>query len=132
MRVNGNVVAPSITGDALDYTLAYDPPIDFAPQQTITVSINAADSAGNAMTTASYSFETATGNQVPPSAPTLISLAAFTNDNTPALTFNVPQDLNNDQLHFRVEIDDDGNFGAGTQTYDSRTNTAGFNPTPPV
>jgi photosystem II stability/assembly factor-like uncharacterized protein len=134
MKVNGNNVSPAITGAASNYILTYDPPADFGFQQTVTVSIDAADSAGNAMATDAYSFITAGQGNSAPAAPTLASpLAnAFTNDNTPALAFNVPSDPNGDLLHFKVEIDDDGSFGAGTQTFESRNNTTGFNPTPPV
>jgi hypothetical protein len=132
MKVNGSNVVPTITGTALDFTLNYDPPADFGFQQTINVSIDAADSAGNVMATDAYSL--ITGGNSAPAAPTLVSPTAntFTNDNTPSLTFNVPTDPNGDQLHFKLEIDDDGNFGAGTQTYESKTSTTGFSPTPPV
>ncbi len=134
MKVNGNSVALSLTGTAADYALTYDPPVDFAPQQTISVSIDAADSAGNTMATDSYSFTTSGQGNSAPAAPTLVSPAAdtFTNDNIPAFAFNVPSDPNGDQLHFKVEIDDDGNFGAGTQTFESRNSTTGFSPAPPV
>jgi len=132
MRVNGNAVSPSITGAASDYTLTYDPPVDFGLQQTVAVSIDAADSAGNALTADSYTFTT--GGNSAPAAPTLVSFATnpFTTDNTPALTFNVPQDVNGDPLHFSVEIDDDGDFGVVTHTFESRLSTSGFSPMPPV
>ena len=134
MKVNGNSVVPSITGTAADYTLTYDPPLDFTTQQMINVSVDAADSAGNMMATDSYSFTTSAQANSAPVAPTLISPAAnmFTNDNTPALAFNVPADPDGDLLHFKIEIDDDNNFGAGTQTFESRNNTNGFSPPPPV
>ncbi len=132
MKVNGNNVSPSITGSASNYILTYDPATNFGFQQTVTVSIDAADSAGNVMTTDFYSFTTE--SNATPSAPglSLPAANALTNDNTPALTFNVPSDPNGDLLHFKVEIDDDGNFGVGTQTLESRNSAIGFNPTPPV
>jgi len=65
-------------------------------------------------------------------APLAPSANAFIKDNSPDLRFSVPTDPNGTSLHFRVEIDDDGNFGAGTQTYESKSNVSGFNPTPPV
>ena len=128
MRMNGNTVTPTITGTAAEYTFTYDPPADFASLQTISVAIDAADSAGNIMMTDSYSFTTVITTPVAPSAPTLASPAAnvFRTDNTPLFTFNVPEDLNNDPLHFKIEIDDDGDFGSGTQTYESKASAAGF------
>lgn len=132
MKVNGNNVSPATTGAASNYILTYDPATNFGFQQTVNISIDAADSAGNVMTTDFYSFTTESNSA--PSAPGLSppAISALTNDNTPALTFNVPSDPNGDALHFKVEIDDDGNFGAGTQTLESRNSTAGFSPMPPV
>jgi len=135
MKVQGSIVTPSIIGAASDYTLVYDPPFDFGFQQTITVSIEAADSAGNVMTTDSYSFTTVNQGNTAPLAPTLLPLSTndFTQDNTPSLTFNIPPDANGDKLDFKIEIDDDGNFGdAGTKTFESTISTNGFSPTPPV
>ncbi len=135
MKVNGNAVTPtSINGLVMDYTVTYDPPVDFGFLQTINVSIDAADSAGNVMTTDAYSFTTTTPNNSVPLAPTLASPAAnaFTKNNKPALTFKVPQDSNGDPLHFRVEIDDDGNFAPIMLTAESKNSTTGFIPAPPV
>ncbi len=74
-----------------------------------------------------------TANQ-PPASPVLSSPVqnTFLNAASPSLTFSVPPDANGDQLHFKIEIDEDGIFGTGTQMYDSKTSTVGFNPTPPV
>jgi len=58
MRVDGVVVGPSISGTPADYTLTYNPPVDFDYSQVVTVKIDASDLAGNAMTTATYSFAT--------------------------------------------------------------------------
>ena len=58
MKVDGSVVSPAITGTPADYTLTYDPPSDFNYNQTVTVSIDAADLAGNAMATENYTFLT--------------------------------------------------------------------------
>jgi len=120
-----SVATASISGSTLTVT-----PVA-AGNATITVTAN--DGRGGSISTSFSVVVNAASNQAP-AIPTLSSpLAnAFTNDNTPSLRFNVPADPNNDQLHFRVEIDDDGNFDAGTQTFESRTGTANFNPTPPV
>lgn len=49
---------------------------------------------------------------------------------TPTLTWNVPKELDGSNLHFRVQWDDDPNFGSPA-TVNSATNTTGFSPTPP-
>ena len=55
MIINDMVVTPEITGTPADYTLNYDPPADFSPDQLVNVIIGASDLAGNAMYEA-YSF----------------------------------------------------------------------------
>jgi len=57
MQVNGQMVNPTISGSATDFSLIYVPPTDFGYQKTVTVTLEAADQAGNQMT-ASYSFTT--------------------------------------------------------------------------
>jgi len=49
-----------ITGSPADYTVAYDPPVDFAKIQVVNVTVDASDSANppNVMPTDSYSFTT--------------------------------------------------------------------------
>ena len=56
MKVNGQTVGPTITGDKYSYRLAYDPPFNFSPGDTVQVKINACDLSGNCMSEASYSF----------------------------------------------------------------------------
>ena len=58
MRVNESVVAPSISGSATAYAVSYNPPANFAYDQTVTVEVDASDLNGNAMTTDAYSFTT--------------------------------------------------------------------------
>ena len=60
VTVNGtNVDASLVTGGTPDLTtVTYDPPLDFNYGATITVTVDAADVAGNVMSTASYSFDT--------------------------------------------------------------------------
>lgn len=65
MQVNGNQVIPIITGSASDYTVDYIPANDFSYNQTVTVTIEAEDNAGNRMVTDSYYFSTVT-DSVPP------------------------------------------------------------------
>ncbi|MFH1460572.1 MAG: putative Ig domain-containing protein [Candidatus Omnitrophota bacterium] len=43
MKVNGQVVTPTITGTPADYTLTYNPPVDFDYGETINVTIDAED-----------------------------------------------------------------------------------------
>jgi len=43
MKVNGQVVSPTITGTPADYTVTYDPITDFEPGQIVTVTVDAAD-----------------------------------------------------------------------------------------
>jgi len=53
----------TITGSPSDYIITYDPPntrtYSFRYQQAVTVSVSAADLAGNALDNSSYSFTTA-------------------------------------------------------------------------
>jgi len=73
MTVNGQQVNPSITGTASDYTVSYDPPSDFGYNSVVTVTINASDLAGNAMTPVSYSFTTE-ADTTPPAPPTGVNI----------------------------------------------------------
>jgi PKD repeat protein len=74
ITVEGVVVVPSITGTATDYTLTYDPSVDFDGLQAVEVTIDASDLAGNSMVTDSYSFTiVAGGDTTPPSVPVLVS-----------------------------------------------------------
>lgn len=58
MTVEGETVIPTITGTSADYTLTYNPPIDFDYDQVIDITIDAQDLAStpNVMTTESYLF----------------------------------------------------------------------------
>ncbi|OPL13835.1 MAG: hypothetical protein AVO38_12755 [delta proteobacterium ML8_D] len=58
MRVNGETVAPAISGSPADYTLTYDPSVDFNYGQVITVEIDAQDLSDppNVMDHESYNF----------------------------------------------------------------------------
>jgi hypothetical protein len=58
MRVDDAAVTPDITGAPGDYTLAYDPPVDFGHEQVVEVQIEAADLSGNVMAPQVYSFIT--------------------------------------------------------------------------
>jgi len=111
MKVNGNSVSPSITGASSDYTLTYDPPVDFGFQEPVAVSIDAADSAGNALTADAYTFTT--GGNSAPAAPTLVSFATnpFTTNNAPALTFNVQSALPDGDWWWRVSAWDGRVYG---------------------
>lgn len=56
MTVNGASVTPAIVPQGGNAIITYDPPVDFVPGQAITVTVVAADLAGNTMSQASYSF----------------------------------------------------------------------------
>ena len=43
MRVNGQVVSPTITGTPADYTLTYEPPADFDYGQSVSIEVEASD-----------------------------------------------------------------------------------------
>lgn len=59
MTVNGATVTPTITGAGADYTVYYKPSTAFGYSQTVRVTVNASDLAGNVMSTYSYAFTTA-------------------------------------------------------------------------
>ncbi len=69
-----------------------------------------------------------------PNAPTLNKL--FDNERmastTPTLEWNVPADDDGDNLHFKVQIDDNADFSSPFATIESKDNTTGFSPVPPV
>jgi len=134
MKVKGIQVTPTITGTSADFTLTYDPPNDFGYMETINVSIDAQDNAGNQMISDSYSFTTAGEINTAAQAPTLSSPSdnSYINDNTPQLSWFIPVDANGDQLHFKVEIDDDHNWSNIFRTIESKISSTGFFPTPPV
>jgi hypothetical protein len=58
MRVDGSQVTPSISGSPAAYTVTYNPPADFAYDQTVSVEVHGSDLDGNVMTTDAYSFTT--------------------------------------------------------------------------
>jgi len=69
MSVNGQAVSPVISGSAADYTLSYDPPVNFSYSSAVSVTINARDLSGNVMTPYTYSFTTQGAPDVNPPAP---------------------------------------------------------------
>jgi len=60
MTVEGVVVTPVITGTPADYTVTYDPPVNFDFGQVVDVTVDASDIAGNTMPQDAYSFTTTT------------------------------------------------------------------------
>ena len=68
MTVEGSAVTPTITGVPGDYTVTYDPSVDFPIDQVVDVTVAARDIAAspNVMATESYSF-TITSDATPPS-----------------------------------------------------------------
>ncbi|MBN1349274.1 Ig-like domain-containing protein [candidate division KSB1 bacterium] len=78
MKVNQARVSPVITGSNSDYTLTHNPANDFENNQTVIVSIDGEDNAGNIMDTDSYSFTTIASDQIKPE----ISHTAITTANS--------------------------------------------------
>jgi hypothetical protein len=66
MRVNGATVYPTITGTPYDYTIAYNPPVDFAYEQVVSVSVDAKDLENNSMPRDNYNFTIASESEEPP------------------------------------------------------------------
>ena len=60
MTVEGVAVTPVITGTPADYTVTYDPPVNFDLGQVVDVTVDASDIAGNMMPQDAYSFTTTT------------------------------------------------------------------------
>jgi uncharacterized repeat protein (TIGR02543 family) len=58
MSVGGVSVSPTVTGSLYDYTLTYDPTLDFDESEVVTVTVDACDLAGSAhcMVTKVYTF----------------------------------------------------------------------------
>jgi hypothetical protein len=75
MRVNGSQVTPSISGTPAAYTISYNPPVNFAYDQTVSVEVDASDLDGNAMGTDAYSFTTGPAPDITP---------PYTTDRSPA------------------------------------------------
>ncbi len=66
LRVNGELVAPEISGFSNDYTVRYVAPNGLTPEATITVAIDACDLAAQCLTPQQYSFATTGLDTVPP------------------------------------------------------------------
>lgn len=81
-------------------------------------------------------------NGVPPvvnDAPQIVTLntpadRAFLNPSSSVIVLNwdVPTDADGDPLHFLVEVSESADFSSTVVSVDSRNNTAGFSPVPPV
>ena len=56
MTVEETEVSPMVTTTMAGHSLIYDPPVDFAYEQVVDVTVDASDLGGNAMVTDSYSF----------------------------------------------------------------------------
>lgn len=134
MLVNDSTVTFQILGTPADYTITYTPTKFFNYQQTVSVTIDAQDLAGNKMNTDNYIFVTTNRPNSLPEAPVLTSPAEslLTNEATPKLSWLVPVDPDNDLLHFKVELDEDGNWNSISQIIESKVNSERFSPLPPV
>ena len=118
MNVNGSTVTPTITGSSSDFTLTYDPQIDFGLNQTITVSIDAQDNAGNIMNTDSYSFTTVADNSAPQITHSLVTTATSGASQTVSAQLTDNGEIASATLYYRTG-------GSSTYSSTSMTNTAG-------
>ncbi|MBN2089144.1 Ig-like domain-containing protein [candidate division KSB1 bacterium] len=134
MTINGVKIDPVLTPVTGGYQVLYNPSQDFGYEQKITVTIKGQDRAGNAMNLQTYSFTTASRSNTAPAEPVLAAPAieAFINNSQPTLVWSVPVDENEDPLHFKIELDNDHDWNTVMQIMESKTNTTGFSPTPPV
>ncbi len=134
LTVNGVKVTTSLTAIASGVRVSYNPSQDFGYEQTVSVSVKASDKAGNAMITENYSFSTASQSNTAPAAPTLTSPSRdiYLKNQKPVLTWSIPQDINADALHFKIELDNDHDWNVISQIIESKNSTQGFSPAPPV
>jgi len=134
LKVNGIPVNPDISGNMKNYSLNYTPQTDFRYNQTVNVSIEAADSVGNQMNPDSYTFTTDVNSA--PAVPLLVSpdSGSHINNSTPQLIWLVPTDPESDSLHFKVEIATDVSFinQISSSPFESHRTNIGFKPVPPV
>ena len=96
MRVEGSLVSPTITGTPYDYTVTYDPPVDFDYEQVVNVTIDVSDlkSPPNVMNQESYNFtieSEASGNDPP-----VASNDQYGTDTDSSLSIPAPGVLDND------------------------------------
>jgi len=110
----------SVTNNVLSFNSTS--PLSYGQAYSVTIGTGAQDLAGNNLATP-YTFNFATnnvGNQ-PPDAPNFDGLFVpiRTSDPKPMLSFNVPFDVDNDALHFIVEISTNSSFSSGILTYNT-------------
>ena len=74
LTINGAKVTPVISGTATDYTVTYNPALNFIHGETIKVVVSAKDLAGNAMAPVSYSFTTEAAPNLKPDPPRGVSV----------------------------------------------------------
>ncbi len=65
MKIDQNYVQPTITGNSQEFVLVFDPATDFQYNQTVSVTIEAKDLAGNTMRKDTYTFSTVTDTTPP-------------------------------------------------------------------
>lgn len=133
----------SVSKDATWVTVS---PINGSGNGTVTVTANSANSSANprsATVTVSGSGISRTvsvtqsgSHNTAPGTPQLLTPPhnSIAGTNQPVLVWNVPADSENDPLHFKVEIATDNGFANMIfgSPFESKANSAGFSPTPPV
>lgn len=126
--------SPHITGtwhNTSQIIFTYTPSVDMENLQmyTITVGGGVQDRAGNAML-APYVFRFTTIQRLneAPNAPHFANVinASTTSEPRPRIVFNVPNDADNDALHFTVEVATDSNFAANKQLFNTITHADSF------
>ena len=118
--------SPNIAGtwSVADNVLSLSPasPLAYGQAYSITIGTGAQDLAGNNLASPfTFNFTTnQVGNQ-PPEAPTFngLFIPAKTSTSKPMFMFNVPSDVDNDALHFVVEVATNSTFSSGLLTYNT-------------
>lgn len=122
-------VAGSWAGSGNIFTFSATENLAYNSDYTITVASQASDLGGNLILQGgSATFRTVQESNQLPSPPNFSGLYVPTasSSTAPRFVFNVPADLDNDALHFTVEIASNDSFTSGFLTYNTINNPNSF------